>query len=88
MGRETAISDERVAAARARRPKDKAKVENGVLVVTRWVLARLRHQRFFSLNELNISLRILLVDLNERPFKKLPGCRASTFAEMDNSSGL
>lgn len=75
--------DVAVLPARARRPKDKAKVENGVLVVTRWVLARLRHQRFFSLNELNRALRILLVDLNERPFKKLPGCRASAFAEMD-----
>ena len=69
--------------ARARRPKDKAKVENGVLVVTRWVLARLRHQRFFSLNELNRSLRTLLADLTQTRFKKLPGCRASAFAEMD-----
>ncbi|PHV04079.1 hypothetical protein CSQ96_27590 [Janthinobacterium sp. BJB412] len=69
--------------ARARRPKDKAKVENGVPVVTRWVLARLRHQRFFSLNELNRSLRTLLTDLNQRPFNKLPGSRASAFAEMD-----
>jgi transposase len=69
--------------ARARRPKDKAKVENGVLVITRWVLARLRHQRFFSLNELNRALRTLLLDVNQRPFKKLPGCRASAFAEMD-----
>ena len=75
--------DVAVLPARARRPKDKAKVENGVLVVTRWVLARLRHQRFFSLNELNRALRTLLVDLNDRPFKKLPGCRASAFAEMD-----
>jgi transposase len=75
--------DVAVLPARARRPKDKAKVENGVLVVTRWVLARLRHQRFFSLNELNRALRTLLADLNDRPFKKLPGCRASAFAEMD-----
>lgn len=75
--------DVAVLPARARRPKDKAKVENGVLVVTRWVLARLRHQRFFSLNELNRALRGLLLDLNQRPFKKLPGCRASAFAEMD-----
>ena len=52
-------------------------------MVTRWVLARLRHQRFFSLNELNRALRALLTDLNQRPSKKLPGCRASAFAEMD-----
>jgi len=69
--------------ARARKPKDKAKVENGVLVVERWVLARLRHQRFFSLNELNRMLHTMLTDLNQRPFKKLPGSRASAFAEMD-----
>jgi hypothetical protein len=43
--------------ARARRPKNKANVHNGVLVVTRWVLTRLRHQRVFSLNELNWLLR-------------------------------
>ena len=75
--------DVAVLPARARKPKDKAKVENGVLVVERWVLARLRHQRFFSLNELNRMLRTLLSDLNQRPFEKLPGSRASAFAEMD-----
>jgi transposase len=75
--------DVAVLPARARKPKDKAKVENGVLIVERWVLARLRHQRFFSLNELNRALGTLLADLNQRPFKKLPGCRASAFAEMD-----
>jgi transposase len=69
--------------ARKRKPKDKAKVENGVLIVSRWILARLRHQRFFSLHELNLVLSELLVELNQRPFKKLPGCRASAFAELD-----
>lgn len=47
------------------------------------MLARLRHQRGFSLNELNRSLRTLLVDLNQRPFKKLPGSRASALVDMD-----
>ena len=75
--------DVAVLPARARKPKDKAKVENGVLIVERWVLARLRLQRFFSLGELNRMLRTLLTDLNQRPFKKLPGSRASAFAEMD-----
>lgn len=50
--------------------------------VKRGVLARLRHQRFFSLNELNRSLSTLLTDLNQ-PFKELPGSRASAFAAMD-----
>src|SRR5476649_142376 len=44
---------------------------------------RMRLQRFFSLNEHNRALRTLLADLNQRPFKKLPGSRASAFAEMD-----
>ena len=69
--------------ARPRHPKDKAKVEAGVLLVERWILARLRHQRFFSLDELNRQIASLLADLNQRPFKKLPGCRASAFAELD-----
>lgn len=69
--------------ARPRHPKDKAKVEAGVLLVERWILARLRQQRFFSLDELNRQIAGLLERLNHRPFKKLPGCRASAFAELD-----
>jgi len=69
--------------ARPYRPKDKAKVEGGVLLVERWVLARLRHQRFFSLCELNRAIAELMTALNRRPFKKLPGCRQSAFAELD-----
>lgn len=69
--------------ARVRRPRDKAKVESGVLVVERWILARLRNQRFFSLEEANRAIAVLLADLNQRPFKKLPGCRHSAFVELD-----
>src|SRR5208282_1523595 len=39
--------------ARPYKPRDKAKVENGVLVVERWIVAALRHRKFFSLAELN-----------------------------------
>ena len=53
--------------ARVRKPRDKAKVEAGVLVVERWILARLRHQRFFSLAELNTAIRPLLEALNAHP---------------------
>ena len=69
--------------ARPGRPQDKAKVEVGVQVVERWVLARLRHQRFFTLAELNRAIARLLADLNERPFKRLPGCRRTAFAALD-----
>lgn len=69
--------------ARPYKPKDKAKVENAVLVVERWILARLRHQTFFTLAELNQHIRFLLDDLNRRPFKRLPGCRLSQFEALD-----
>lgn len=69
--------------ARVARPRDKAKVEAGVLLVERWILARLRHRQFFSLTELNAAIAELLTDLNRRAFKKLPGSRASQFAAID-----
>ena len=69
--------------ARPGKPRDKPKVEVAVQVVERWILARLRHQQFFSLVDLNRSIMALLVELNERPFKKLSGCRASAFAALD-----
>jgi transposase len=69
--------------ARVRRPRDKAKVENGVLIVERWILACLRHRQFFSLGELNEAIAQLLVKLNTRRFKKLEGCRHSRFIELD-----
>jgi len=69
--------------ARVRRPRDKAKVESGVLVVERWILAALRHRQCFSLAELNAVIRDLLVKLNERPFRKLPGCRREHFEQLD-----
>ena len=72
-----------VVPARPYKPKDKAKAENAVLVVQRWILARLRHHTFFSLVELNQCIRALLEDLNGRPFKQLPGCRRSAFEQLD-----
>ena len=69
--------------ARVRKPRDKAKVEGAVLIVERWILARLRDRQFFSLPELNGAIRQLLEMLNTRPFKKLPGSRHSRFVELD-----
>jgi len=69
--------------ARVRKPRDKAKVEGGVLIVERWILARLRHQTFFSLDELNRAIRPLLDALNTRPFKKLEGTRRSRFEQLE-----
>ena len=69
--------------ARSRKPRDKAKVECGVLVVERWILACLRNRSFFSLAELNAAISELLVRLNQRPFKKLQGCRERLFRSVD-----
>jgi len=70
-------------AARPAHPRDKPKVEGAVLLVERWILARLRNRQFFSLGELNEAIAKLLIDLNSRAFKKLPGCRRSAFDELD-----
>lgn len=69
--------------ARPYRPQDKAKVEVGVQIVQRWILARLRHRRFFALAELNAAIAELLEELNRRPFRKLPGCRRAAFETLD-----
>jgi transposase len=69
--------------ARVQKSRDKAKVEVGVQIVGRWILARLRKRTFFSLTELNAAIRELLVVLNERPFRKLPGNRRSLFESLD-----
>jgi len=69
--------------ARPRKPKDKSKVEAGVLLAQRWVLACLRNRRFFSLEELNAAIAELLERLNRRPFQKLGGCRRSAFESID-----
>jgi transposase len=71
--------------ARPYKPKDKAKAkaEVAVLVVERWILARLRKQTFFSLAELNQCIQVLLEDLNSKPFKQLPGNRKQAFKQLD-----
>ena len=68
---------------RVRRPRDKAKVEAGVLVVERWILARLRNRRFFSLAEVNAAIAALITDLNARPMRKLGVSRRQLFEELD-----
>lgn len=69
--------------ARPYKPRDKAKVEVGVQIVERWVLARLRKLTFFTLTDLNLSIWQLLEALNHKPFKKLPGSRYSQFEALE-----
>ncbi|WP_455289862.1 IS21 family transposase, partial [Cupriavidus necator] len=69
--------------ARKYRPRDKAKVEQSVLLAQRWILAKLRNWRLFSLEEANREIAVLVAEMNNKPFKKLPGCRRSAFEELD-----
>ena len=69
--------------ARPKKPKDKAKVEGAVLLVQRWILARLRHYTFFSLVDLNTEIQRLLIDFNHREFKKRSGSRRSLYEQLD-----
>ena len=74
--------------ARPYKPRDKAKVEVGVQVVERWILARLRHHRFFSLAALNDAIRTLLDDLNARSMRGLGTSRRALFEQLDRPALL
>jgi transposase len=69
--------------ARPYRPRDKAKVEAAVLICERWIIAKLRHERFSSLAQLNRRIRGLLDAINAKPFKKLDGSRRTLFETID-----
>src|SRR6266852_960292 len=70
--------------ARPRRPRDKAKVEQAVLIVERWMLGRLRHRIFYSLAEVNAAIADLMTHLNEaRPIRRLGVTRRQLLEEID-----
>jgi transposase len=69
--------------ARIRKPRDKAKVEVAVQVVQRWILARLRNRRFFSLVELNGAIAELLAEINNRIMRHLGASRRELFEQVD-----
>ena len=72
--------------ARPYKPRDKAKVEAGVQIVERWIMARLRKLTFFSILDLNAAIKQLLDALNHKPFKKLPGSRYSQFETLEKTA--
>lgn len=69
--------------ARPLKPRDKAKVEGGVLIAQRWILARLRNITCFSLDEINEHIALLVVDLNGRVMKRYGKSRRQLFEELD-----
>lgn len=77
-----------VVPARPGRPKDKAKVENGVRIIQRWIVAALRHRVFFSVDEMNVAIRELLEIANNRPMQVLKKSRRELFLELDKPHAL
>lgn len=75
--------DTAVVPARPYKPKDKAKVEGSVLLVERWILARLRNLQFFSLAEVNAAIRPLLDQLNDKVSRHLGASRRQLFTRLD-----
>lgn len=73
-------------AARAYKPKDKSPAEVHVQIAERWIIFVLRHQKFFSLAELNRAIRELLDRLNRKPFQKLPGNRFTAWIESERAT--
>jgi transposase len=69
--------------ARPRKPRDKAKVEVGVQVAQRWILARMRNQTFFSFEELSARVRELLTELNARVMRRYGKSRRELFEALD-----
>ena len=77
-----------VVPARPYKPRDKAKVEVGVQVVQRWILARLRNRRFFSLEALNQAVGELVVHVNDRPMRGWGTTRRALFEQIDRPALL
>ncbi len=69
--------------AHVRQPRQKSRVEGGVLLAQRWILARLRNTPLFSLEQANRAIANLVTAMNRRPFRKLPGTRLSQFESID-----
>ena len=72
--------------ARVRKPKDKPNAEGAVGIISTWIIAALRNQKFFSLRELNAAIHDKLSEFNNKPFQKKPGSRLSVFLEEEKSA--
>jgi transposase len=78
--------DTAIIPARPRKPRDKAKVEAAVLLATRWIIAKLRNAKFFSLVELNEAIRACVCDLNNRVSRHLGASRRALFEEVERAA--
>jgi transposase len=72
--------------ARPYRARDKAKVEVAVQVATRFIIAKLRDRKFFSLSELNAAIAELVTQINNRVSRHLGASRCALFEELERSA--
>jgi hypothetical protein len=78
--------DTAIVPARPMKPRDKAKVEVAVQVATRWIIAKLRNAKFFSLAELNEGIRDCVTALNDRVSRHLGSSRRALFRAIEQSA--
>ena len=78
--------DTAIIPARPRKPRDKAKVEAAVLLATRWIVAKLRNRKFFSLADLNEAIRACVTALNDRVSRHLGASRRALFETIERSA--
>jgi transposase len=72
--------------ARIHRPQDKALVENSVKCAQSWILAKLRHRTFYTLEALNDAIAAMLAKANDRPFQSIEGSRRSRFEALERDT--
>ena len=77
--------DTAIVPARVEHPKDKSLAEGSVKFASTWILAALRNEHFFTLNEAREAVRMKLEELNLRDFKQREGCRRSAYLEEEKS---
>jgi len=75
--------DTAIVPARPRKPRDKAKVEGAVLIAERWIVARLRNQRFFTLDDLNAAIKDLNARINVKMSRHLGASRQDLFDRLE-----
>lgn len=70
--------------ARIKKYKDKAVVESNVGFAQRYILGGLRNRQFFSVYEINVAIRELLIQLNNEPMQAYGGqSRKERFLALD-----
>jgi transposase len=72
--------------ARPNKPRDKAKVEAGVLLATRWIIAKIRNRKFFTLAELNEAIADCVRTLNDKVSRHLGASRTALYNEVERGA--